>query len=119
MIAGRSKVATLHSAFIPAVNYLLDFVEWNGVRVEVTSAYRSPGDQARVCASTSYPCAAPGRSSHQYGLSVDLVAGGSVNSAEHKWLRRCADIIGFRPEIKADPVHFEHPAWQLLSKQLR
>ena len=119
MIAGRHKLAQLHPYFRPAVEFLLDYVDSQGVNVEVTSGYRSAADQARVCASTSYPCAKPGTSAHQYGLAVDLVAGGSVDSAEHKFLRLCADVMGFRPIIPADPVHFEHPFFKQLAQLQR
>jgi hypothetical protein len=117
VIAGTHKLAQLHPYFSPAVKFLLDYVSSQGINVEITSGYRSEGDQARVCAATAYPCARPGTSAHQYGLAVDMVAGGSVNSAEHKFLRVCADYIGFRPIIPADPVHFEHPAFRTLPKR--
>ena len=118
MIAGRAKIATLHPAFAPSVNFLMDFAEYNGVNVRITSAFRSVEDQARVCAQVSGPCATPGRSAHQFGLAVDLVAGASTNSAEHKWLMLVAGIMGFGT-VANDPVHLEYPQWNALRKQLR
>lgn len=48
----------------------------NGWKGSVTSGYRSAADQARVCATTTNPCAAPGTSNHQGksypGCAVDV-----------------------------------------------
>ena len=118
MISGRHKLAQLHDAFAPYVDFLVDFASQNGVSVAVTSGYRSIQDQARVCSQTSGPCATPGRSAHQFGLAVDLVAGPNVNSPEHIWLMEVARIMGFG-FVRNDPVHLEHPAWNALRKQLR
>ena len=88
------------------------------MNVTVTSGFRSTADQARVCRQTTGPCATPGRSAHQYGLAIDLVGGATVNSAEHKWVRDVAQVIGFG-FVANDPVHLEHPAWPGLRKQIR
>lgn len=120
MISGRHKLAQLHPAFRPAVELLMDWAQQNGVSVSIYSGYRSAHDQARVCAQIAGkgPCAAPGRSAHQYGLAVDLTGGANVNSAEHRWVMECARIIGFG-FVANDPVHIEHPAWSGLRKLLK
>lgn len=75
-----------------------------GGTLDIVSGYRSAADQARVCASTSLPCAPPGRSLHQRGLAVDVA----------NW-REAAAALAASPEIPLcqplpdrDPVHFSH-----------
>jgi len=118
MIAGRRLTARLHSGFAPVVNLWLDYLEEQGVDISITSGYRSIEDQKRVCAVTSGPCATPGRSAHQFGLALDFVAGGSVNSADHKYAMEVAGALGFA-FVRNDPVHIQHPAWEQLRQKLR
>lgn len=123
-VVGGSKLIFLHPAFRPAVEYLLDLVDFP---VTVTSGFRSIEDQRRVCAELKarglregrhYPCATPGMSAHQYGLAVDLMGGSSFGSAEHRELRRLGASLGFA-FVAEDPPHFEHPAWRQIRPHVR
>ncbi len=121
MIAGRSKLAGLSPYFRPYVEWLLDYAESQGVSVTVVSAHRTPAEQVRAAAqarAAGRPAAAPGRSAHQYGLAVDLMAGESSRSEEHSWLMAVGRAIGFR-FYENDRPHFEHPDWPALRETLR
>ncbi len=121
MIAGREKLDGLHDWFRPYVDFLVDYADSQGVSVTVISGYRTSADQARAAAqarAAGRPAAAPGRSAHNFGLAVDLMAGKNSSSAEHEWLMRVARAIGFRM-IAGDRPHFEHPAWPALRETIR
>lgn len=48
-----------------------------GKQIRIESGYRSDADQARTCAQAApgVPCAAPGTSSHRYGIAADAYIG--------------------------------------------
>lgn len=74
-----------------------------GGRVTITSGFRSYQQQAALYANRAnspYPVAAPGTSSHEQGLAVDL--GGDLALA-----RRLAPQFGLTQPYPNDPVHFE------------
>lgn len=121
MIIGRQKLAGLHPYFRPWIDWLLDFADQNGVTVEVISAFRTVEEQKRAAAqarAAGRPAAKPGRSAHNYGLAVDLAAGGHSSSADHKWLMSVWEAMGgsFYPN---DAPHFEHPDWPRIREYLR
>lgn len=117
MIAGWRKLSRVHPSLRPAARLLFETAEENGLSVEITSVFRSPADQERVCRTTKLPCATPGRSAHQHGLAIDFVAGGSTGSAQHRALVELAKELGFRT-IPGDPVHIEHPQWPAVKRYL-
>jgi hypothetical protein len=98
---GPAGTAGLAPEMLSAVNALDAAM---GGDLVITSGYRSAADQARVCASTSLPCAPPGRSLHQRGLAIDAA----------NW-EEAAAVLAAHPEIplcrpfpQRDPVHFSH-----------
>lgn len=121
MITGRGKLDGLHPYFRPWIDWLLDFADQQGVDVQVISGFRTAEDQARAAAqarAAGRPAAAPGRSAHNYGLAVDLAAGGHSSSEDHKWLMQVWRALGgdFYP---GDAPHFEHPDWKKIRQYLR
>lgn len=121
VIIGAAKLDGLHPHFRPWIDWLLYFADEQGVTVEVISGYRTIEDQKRAAAqarAAGRPAAAPGRSAHNFGLAVDLAAGGHSSSAEHKWLQEVWKAMGgyFYPK---DAPHFEHPDWKLVRDHLR
>jgi LAS superfamily LD-carboxypeptidase LdcB len=74
----------------------------------VTSAYRSPTEQARLyrrflAGQSKFPVAPPGRSYHEYGRAIDMVARPEV-------LRRLGaawEAIGGTWGKERDPIHFQ------------
>ncbi len=75
-----------------------------GQPLQLSSAYRSPAYQAQLCPQVAGPCAAPGRSLHNYGLAVDVANWQVVAAAVN------ADpSIGLcQPLPSNDAVHFSH-----------
>lgn len=92
--------------------------ELYGVRIRITSTFRSRRKQLALYRQREHsvlPAAAPGRSTHEYGLAFDAV---SVDRDAQEWLGRLGESVGliwggrFR---RPDPVHFQvvHPdVWQ-------
>jgi LAS superfamily LD-carboxypeptidase LdcB len=118
---GAEKLSGLHPHFRPAIEFLIQYAEQQGVRITLVSGKRSNAEQARAAAqakAAGRPAALPGRSAHNYGLAIDMFAGASSRSPEHKWLMRVARAMGFKFYPKDDP-HFEHPQWPQLRQQLR
>lgn len=101
-----------------------------GLRLDLTSAYRSPQAQAEIYKARynpdgSYtaegrrlgPAAKPGRSSHQQGISLDIWTGipdkaafdAGVRTAEYHWLLANAARFGFsNHEEPSVPWHWTH-----------
>lgn len=80
-----------------------------GLNPRVTSLYRSPADQARLYRAflegrSPYPAAPPGRSTHERGRAMDMVA-------DHlEWLGAVWEAAGGRWGGRfKDPIHFEVP----------
>jgi LAS superfamily LD-carboxypeptidase LdcB len=81
-----------------------------GIRVTVTSAYRSPTKQRKLYdrflrGETPYTVAAPGTSLHEQGRAVDMVAS---PPAAQRALARVWERAGFTWGGRfRDPVHFD------------
>jgi hypothetical protein len=121
VIAGKAKLEGLSPYFRPYIEWLLEYANSQGVSVEVLSGNRTAAEQVRAAAqakAAGRPAAAPGRSAHQYGLAVDLMAGGHSSSQDHKWLMSVWRAMGgnFYP---GDDPHFEHPDWPRVRATLR
>lgn len=74
----------------------------------VTSGYRSSAEQARLyrrylAGLNRFPVAPPGRSYHEYGRAIDLVA----NDATLRRLGEAWERIGGTWGKEADPIHFQ------------
>lgn len=77
-------------------------------RARVTSARRSRAEQTRLyrramAGQSRFPAAPPGRSKHEQGRAIDLVAAPRVLAALGRAWQRSGGIWGGR----SDPIHFE------------
>lgn len=80
----------------------------SGLKFRVTSVYRSLREQRaleqrRKTGQQKYPVAAPGRSTHNWGLAFDAVAVG----APQQRLVELAEGLGLFWAGPKDPVHFQ------------
>lgn len=99
----------LDKRFKPWAQYLLDTARYNNIRVRITSGYRSVAEQRRlyeryIAGRQPYPVAPPGRSYHNYGLAVDIVADSPPGAQEA--LGRLWESWGGLWGGSRDPVHF-------------
>lgn len=98
----------LRKDLLPAFNALVRIARSLDGSARVTSAYRSPAEQARLyrrylAGLNQYPVAPPGRSLHEQGRAVDLVArpevlrrlGALWEEAGGRWGGRFNDDIHF------------------------
>lgn len=69
-----------------------------GVKLQVTSGYRTAGYQAELCKRVAGPCAPPGRSLHQQGMAVDVANYTAYESYAERF-RLCNNVPG-------DAVHY-------------
>jgi hypothetical protein len=80
-----------------------------GVQLRVTSTVRSRAQQTKLYSAyisgrSVLPAAPPGKSKHEYGLAVDMIAG----SWEHlSWVGQVWKSWGLTWGGTVDPVHFE------------
>lgn len=121
MIIDAHKLDGLSPYFRPWIDWLLYFADQQGVTVTVLSGYRDLEDQRRAAAqakAAGRPSAAPGRSAHNFGLAVDLMAGNHSTSSDHRWLMSVWKAMGgsFYPK---DAPHFEHPDWPRIRDWIR
>lgn len=99
----KPSAARVFRAFIEAARAA-------GIGVTVTSAYRSPTKQRKLFeryqrGEMPYTVAPPGRSTHEQGIAVDMVA--SPRSAQRA-LARVWESAGFTWGGRfSDPVHFD------------
>lgn len=101
------STAGLHPYMRQALPRLLDTLRGLGYRATYTSGYRSSAKQAQLYAAyragrSKFPAAPPGRSSHEYGLAVDV-----SSDAPDQVLRFAADVAGLRWFGPGDRVHFD------------
>lgn len=76
-MAGKLLISDLVRVFI-------DVFAEAGIKIKVTSAYRTAEEQRAIFAQAEanpYPVARPGRSQHEYGVAVDMVATPRENQA--------------------------------------
>lgn len=108
--AGAGKTVTMDGQPVAGwIAAILQQARAAGVNFRVTSGYRSPAEQARVCATGVKPCAAPGQSRHQGTTYPNGAVDVSGANALNAWLRRSP----YRSQLifagGKDPVHFSHP----------
>lgn len=121
-IGGTYRLSGLHPAMADAVRLLLQYCEYYGLDVTITSGFRSESEQAALYGQGRTPAevlhrvkkhgtggavtdAPPGASPHNYGVAVDL---DSPHLADVMFLAR---QIGFAT-VSWDPDHIEYPGWQ-------
>jgi soluble lytic murein transglycosylase-like protein len=78
-----------------------------GIRLSITSGYRSDAEQARLFAANPNPrwVAPPGRSLHRYGTELDLGP-----PAAYGWLAANARRFGFIKRYSWEPWHYGYGA---------
>ena len=108
----------LQTWLIPYADYLVRVAEYNGLRVQITSVFRSNEKQqilyqrylrCRVNSRTCIPAAPPGRSQHNYGRAFDLVVNGDYRGSSQEALGRFWQSMGGVWGGSRDPVHFGVP----------
>jgi hypothetical protein len=107
-----ASTRTLSADFRPYAEAFIGWLQDQGLRVTVTSARRSSGEQARLYArfkagKSKYPAAPPGTSTHELGYAFDAVVSPPEyqDAAGQAWEQMGGRWGGrFR-----DPVHFEAP----------
>jgi LAS superfamily LD-carboxypeptidase LdcB len=119
MIGGSRYLSGLWPPFAGAVQYLLEWGNYQGLSGEIISGYRSLQEQAELYAIGRTPeevaahvskqgrdgsvtDAVPGQSAHNYGLAVDF---------DNPDIRHLAAVIGFGT-VSWDPAHVEWPGWR-------
>lgn len=95
----------------PYADYLLRVAIANGLRVSVTSVFRSIQKQDVLYQRyqrglSDIPAAPPGRSWHNYGLAFDLVVDGDYRGSSQTALGRFWQSMGGVWGGSRDPVHF-------------
>lgn len=117
------QLSGLHPQVRAAAEWCLRVAEYYGVKVTVTSAYRSTAhqkqlyDQYRNCVNkgifgtpacpTRWPANPPGQSAHEYRLAWDSV----VQPQYQSWWNRVREMAGFRIPPN-DAIHAEVPNWR-------
>ncbi len=104
----NSDLSTLNPAFARGVEWLLQVARQYGVQTTVTSTRRSVALQAKLyrdylAGRSRLPAAPPGRSKHQTGYAVDIVA---QPQTAQTWLGAVWKYAGGK-WYASDPVHFE------------
>lgn len=112
-----ASVAQLDPALRPWAEWLIRVAEYNGMRVQVTSTFRTTAQQTvlyqrylqcseRGGRGTCLPAARPGTSDHELGRAFDLVVNGDFRSPAQAALGRFWESLGGRWGGSIDPVHF-------------
>lgn len=111
------SLAGLQSDVRARAQATLDAARRAGLYVEVTSAYRDPRQQQRLYDAwiargrTGLPAAPPGRSTHEFGLGIDMVVRRGGTQAHLARIAECNGLkwAGARDRVHFDPFGFE--AW--------
>lgn len=98
----------LHPALRPYFELLVHLAHSVDATTRVTSAYRSSAEQSRLyrrwlAGVSQFPAAPPGRSYHEYGRAIDMVARPETLA----WLGQVWASWGGQWGGKADPIHFQ------------
>ena len=107
------KLRGLHPVVREGAQYAIDWAEYYGIPVTVTSGYRSWEEQSRLRArwergENPYPVNRPGDSSHNWGLGFDSWVREEHWPAWH-YIRKA---VGFQIYPDRDRVHAEYPGWR-------
>ncbi len=108
-----ADLRSLDPRLYPYAKWLYDVAKFNSGKFVVTSAYRSPNQQAKLynrwlSGASTIPAAPPCRSLHQYRLAFDLAQLG-VDPHEDMLLPLLGQLwqsLGGVHGGSADPVHF-------------
>lgn len=126
--AQENKIQTLHPVAQGLFRKFIYTIEnETPFKVEITSSYRSFGDQAAVkkkneAFTPPRPAANPGASYHNYGLALDFILQNpnvpnvsyGFNKTKNEWINTGVPDIGIRLNLRwggnfstYDPVHFD------------
>jgi hypothetical protein len=104
----------MHAALARDWDRMVEAAARDGVRLTITSGYRSVAHQRRLWeealrkygseAAARRWVAPPGRSNHQQGKALDI----ANNGGAHAWLRRNGHRFGFHQPMSWEPWHWEH-----------
>lgn len=117
-----ASTAGLNPHVKTSLRMLLDVLRGLGYRATFTSGKRDPKKQAQLYQAwirrgrTGLPAAPPGRSTHEYGLAVDV----SSNAPDQilKFAGEAAGLVWFGP---GDRVHFDvygPTAWRAILERM-
>jgi len=106
-----SRFRGLQPWLVPYADYLEAVALYNGLRVQVTSVFRSNQRQAVLYERykrglSDLPAAPPGGSMHNHGLAFDLVVNGDYRGDAQKALGAFWQGMGGSWGGGVDPVHF-------------
>lgn len=98
----------LHPALAPYFEQLVALASYYGGAPVVTSAYRSSAQQALLyrrylAGQSQFPAAPPGRSYHEFGRAIDVVARPEVLA----WMGAVWTSWGGTWGGRSDPIHFQ------------
>ena len=112
-----SSLSHLDPQFAQAVEYLLEWADYEGLAPVVTETFRSAERQdelyaqGRTAPGAIVTKARGGESPHQYGLAADITSQFGYGSPQAKRIREIARQIGFGL-ISWDEPHVEWPNWR-------
>ena len=104
-----ASTRTLHAKLRPYAEAFIRWLEQNGVRVTLTSSYRSPAKQRELYekfrrGASAFPAAKPGSSLHEQRRAFDLHLEPPVYEAAGRAWESMGGRWGGRFN---DPIHFE------------
>lgn len=97
----------------PWFKWIVAFITFYDPRAQVTSGYRSSTEQARLyrrfqAGLMPGPVAPPGRSLHEQGRAIDVLATSEALSlAGAAWEAKGGTWGGHFHTVDSDPIHFE------------
>lgn len=104
----------LRPELVPYMQYLVAGIQYLDPSARVTSAYRSREQQAILYrrfleGAIPGPVAPPGRSYHELGRAIDILADENVLRIAGQWWESLGGRWGgdFQGVGKYDPIHFE------------
>lgn len=103
----------LRADLVPWFEWIVALIQWYDPRGQVTSGYRSTTEQARLyrrflAGLMPGPVAPPGRSLHEQGRAIDVLATSEALSlAGAAWEAKGGTWGGRFHTVDSDPIHFE------------
>jgi len=112
------RLRGLHPVVRDAAQVAINYAEYYGVPVTVTSGYRTWEDQEKLRRAweegrAKYPANRPGDSAHNWGLAFDSW----VPEPYQAWWDQVKQAVGFRTYFETDPVHGEYPGWRAVVRE--
>lgn len=107
-----AKLSGLHPQVRAHAEWALEWADYYGVPVDVTSGLRTLDEQARLRRAweegrSAWPANRPGDSAHNFGLAWDSV----VPEWAQAWWNYVRRLAGF-DVLQGDEIHAEVPNWR-------